>query len=51
MVKTEQHKGKEIFVCEDCDFGYADESTAEECEKACANKCCSLTITSKAVKK
>ncbi|MBI4151956.1 hypothetical protein HY496_03210 [Candidatus Woesearchaeota archaeon] len=52
MVKTEQYQGRRIFVCESCQFGYAERILAEKCEHYCgANRSCSLEITKHALKR
>ena len=39
-----------VFLCEECGFGYADRRTAESCEAYCrAHHSCSMTITANAV--
>ncbi len=52
MVKKETWKGKDIFTCESCHFGYATKLLAEQCEQFCQkHHSCSLEITQQAVKK
>jgi len=51
MVKEEQYKGKTIFVCEHCNFGYETEKLANQCEQFCEKyHSCSMEITKHAVK-
>ena len=51
MVKKEKYKGKNIFVCESCDFGYTTKDLAKRCEHHCKTKhSCSLDITKHAIK-
>ena len=39
-----------VFLCEECGFGYGDEKMARECEVYCkTHQSCSMTITAKAV--
>jgi hypothetical protein len=35
MVNEVSHKGRIIYACEVCGFGYADLETAERCEQYC----------------
>ncbi len=52
MVHRAKHKGKEIYLCDACGFGYLSKSLAAKCEKHCNTKhSCSLEITQHAVKK
>jgi len=52
MVREELYKGKTIFVCEECGFGYAERKYAEMCEGFCrTNGACSMEITKYAVRK
>jgi len=51
MVKKEKYKGRNIFVCEQCNFGYFAKELADKCEHHCKTKrSCSLEITKDAVK-
>jgi len=50
MVKSIKKKGKEYFVCEQCNFSYKEKQTAEKCEQWCAkHHSCNIEITKKAV--
>jgi len=50
MVKEIRLDKKAVFLCEECDLGYADKETAQRCEKWCSEtKSCSLEITRKAI--
>lgn len=50
MVVRKVLGAREIFECEECEFGYADEATANACEAYCAaHQSCSLEITAKAI--
>jgi hypothetical protein len=52
MVRPEKFEEREIFVCEACDLGYADEETAKACEEWCIERnSCNLEIIRKAVKR
>ncbi len=52
MVKPELYKGKNIFACEACGFGYKEKQLAQKCEDFCKkNNSCSLEITKHAIKK
>ncbi len=52
MVAQETYKGKKIFVCNSCGFGYALRETAKACEVHCTTKrSCSLEIIKHAVRK
>lgn len=52
MVKEEEYKGKTIFVCEACGFGYETKEMAQKCEDYCnKNHSCSLEITKLAIRK
>jgi len=52
MVRTTSEESARIYFCEICGYGYADEQTAESCEKYCSShNACSFEITSKAVRK
>ncbi len=45
-----QYKGRPVFLCEVCGFGYSDEATASRCENFCkTHDACSLEITRRAV--
>ena len=51
MVKEEEYKGKTIFVCEECNFGYETKEWAQKCEEHCRTKhSCSMEITEHAVR-
>lgn len=48
MVKKLEER--DVFVCEECGFGYKDKETAEECENFCrTHNSCSMEITKNAV--
>jgi hypothetical protein len=50
VVKAIRKEGRTVHVCEVCGLGYADEATAEECERFCRERgACSLEITRRAV--
>lgn len=52
MVKKEKYRGKDIFTCESCQFGYTTKQLAHQCEQFCQKyHSCSLEITPQAVKK
>lgn len=52
MVRKEYYKGKAVFICGQCNFGYAAGELARNCEDYCRkHRSCSLEITRKAVKK
>jgi hypothetical protein len=52
MVGTEKYKGKFIYTCGACGFGYEKKEDARQCENFCtAHNACSLEITKKAIKK
>ena len=52
MVKQGKFKGKDVWFCDICGFGYADQKTAQSCEDYCReHKGCSMEITKKAVTK
>ncbi len=45
MVRKKGKNGKTYAVCEECGFGYADESWADRCEAWCReHKTCNLEI-------
>ncbi len=49
-MKPIQHKGKTVYLCEVCGFGYASPETASSCENFCkTHNSCSFEITKKAV--
>ncbi len=50
MVKEDTWEDKRIYRCQECDLGYLDKETAEECEKFCKTySACSIKITRHAV--
>jgi len=50
MVSEIERRGRKIYLCELCGFGYADQSTASECQEWCStHESCSLEITKKAI--
>jgi len=50
MVDRITRKGKTLYVCELCGFGYGELNTAEQCEQYCAiHGSCSIEITRKAI--
>jgi rubredoxin len=52
MVKQDTLKGRPIWSCEVCGFGYAQRKTAEACEAYCKTHAgCSMEIIKKAVKR
>ena len=52
MVNEARWKGKTIYECELCEFGYADLETAENCEQYCySHDSNSPKITRKATRK
>lgn len=49
MVRTLEGR-RDVFLCEECDLGYADRATAQACEAYCkTHASCSMEITAKAV--
>jgi len=52
MVNEVKWRGRTIYVCETCGFGYAELETAERCEQYCySHETPSLRITQKAIRK
>ncbi len=52
MVKKISHKGKQIYACGVCGFGYSTDELANKCENYCkTHGACSLEITKHAVLK
>jgi len=51
MVKEIQEKGKTLYICSECGFGYDQKEMAEKCQSFCKeHNGCSLEITKHAVK-
>ncbi len=52
MVLQETHKGKPVYICEECGFGYNELAQALLCEEFCRKMgACSTEITKLAVRK
>ncbi len=50
MVREIEHEGRAVFVCKVCGFGYADASTASQCQDWCSKHSgCSVEIARKAI--
>ncbi len=45
-------KSAQVYYCQVCGYGYADQKTADECQAYCSTHAsCSLIITAKAIRK